>query len=123
MVQGINKVRLIGNTLLVVQTKSDGKRIINDLVKHPLMKQLKIIVAVSDDIDITNNTDLLWGIFTRFDPAIDVTFEKIDFNGIKPVYEGVMGIDATWKSTYPESLKMDESVIRNVELNWDSYWN
>ncbi|MQG47103.1 MAG: UbiD family decarboxylase [SAR202 cluster bacterium] len=123
LVKGIDKVRLIGNTLLVVQTKLDGKKIINDLVKHPLMKQLKIIVAVSDDIDIKNNTDLLWGIFTRFDPAIDVTFAKIDFDGIKPVYEGVMGIDATWKSGYPEPLKMDESVIRKVESNWDSYWN
>jgi hypothetical protein len=30
-------------------------------------------------------------------------FARAGMNGVQPVYEGVMGIDATWKPGYPDA--------------------
>ncbi len=74
-------------------------------------------------VNLDDDVDLLWGIFTRFDPARDVRFTRSAIRGIKPIYEGVMGIDATFKKGYPEALSMDEAIIERVNKRWDSYWS
>ena len=104
---GIDKHRLVGRTLLAIQTSGNGRQIVDRLVRNPLLADLKIIAAVSPDVDLNNDMELLWGIFTRFDCARDVTFSAAEFRGIEPIYHGVMGIDATWKQGYPKPLEMD----------------
>ena len=113
---------MVGKTLLVAKTSHNGKKVLKSLINHPLLKNIKIIATVSSDIEISNDTELLWGIFTRFDPALDIIFSELKFNGINPVFGGVMGIDATWKDGYPKPLEMDEEIIRKVDNNWDLYW-
>ena len=83
---------------------------------------VKIVAVVSEDVDIDDDVELLWGIFTRFDPARDILFSNSEFKGIEPVYSGVMGIDATWKAGYPEPLVMDQEIIERVDTRWDDYW-
>ena len=34
-----------------------------------------------------------------------------------------MGIDATWKTGYPEGLEMEERIIKKVDERWDRYWS
>ena len=82
-----------------------------------------MIAAVSPDVDIEDNVSLMWGIFTRFDPARDIRFTNSAMHGIKPVYKGVMGIDATWKTGYPEGLEMEQRIIERVDKRWDHYWS
>jgi 3-polyprenyl-4-hydroxybenzoate decarboxylase len=118
----IADANLISDTLLIVKVRSDGRAIVEKLVKHKDLQTLKIIAAVSDDIDIRNQESYIWGIFTRFDCARDIVFSEQDLNGISPIYNGVMGIDATWKKGYPAKLEMDPNVIKYVDKNWDSYW-
>jgi 4-hydroxy-3-polyprenylbenzoate decarboxylase len=65
----------------------------------------------------------MWGIFTRFDPARDIRFTHTRMHGIKPTYEGVMGIDATFKKGYPEALVMDQEIKERVDKRWNSYWS
>tara|TARA_Y100000590_G_scaffold462943_1_gene628393 strand:- start:7876 stop:9633 length:1758 start_codon:yes stop_codon:yes gene_type:complete len=122
IVDGLIETRLVGKTLLVAKTSHNGKKVLKSLINHPLLKSIKIIATVSSDIDINNDTDLLWGIFTRFDPSLDVDFSELKFNGINTVFDGVMGIDATWKDGYPKPLEMNEEIIRKVDNNWDLYW-
>ena len=83
---------------------------------------VKIVAVVSEDVDIDDDVELLWGIFTRFDPARDILFSNSEFKGIEPVHGGVMGIDATWKAGYPEPLIMDQEIIERVDTRWDDYW-
>ena len=45
-----------------------------------------------------------------------------EFRGIEPVYHGIMGIDATWKESYPKPLVMDQEVVRKVDSQWSRYW-
>jgi UbiD family decarboxylase len=113
---------LIDNSLLIVKVRNQGRAVIEKLVKHKALHNLKIIAAVSEDIDIRNQESTIWGIFTRFDCESDVIFTEQNLIGISPMYKGVMGIDATWKKGYPEPLVMNQDVINRVDERWDSYW-
>ncbi|MBT4341351.1 MAG: hypothetical protein HOD62_04715, partial [Chloroflexi bacterium] len=119
---GIIKHRLVGKTMLVVQTDGDGREIIQKLVDNPLLGSVKIVVAVSADVDIDDDENLIWGIFTRFDAVLDVMFSRSEFRGIAPVYSGVLGIDATWKQGYQKPLVMDPDVVKKVDAKWSRYW-
>jgi 4-hydroxy-3-polyprenylbenzoate decarboxylase len=119
---GVGKHRLVGKTMLVVQTAGGGRNIIQKLVDNPLLGGVKIVVAVSDDVDIDDDENLIWGIFTRFDAVLDVMFSRTEFRGIAPVYSGVLGIDATWKQGYQKPLVMDPDVVKKVDAKWSRYW-
>ncbi len=113
---------LIEESLLIVKVRSHGQAIVEKLVRQKELQAVKIIAAVSDDIDIMNQESYIWGIFTRFDCERDVRFSEENLIGISPIYKGIMGIDATWKKGYPEPLQMDPAVIRHVDEHWDNLW-
>ncbi len=115
--------RCIADGFLIVKVRSHGREVLEKLLKTPSLTSLSIIAAVSEDIDLSNPESYIWGIFTRFDCERDVVFTKQKLIGIAPVYEGVMGIDATWKKGYPETLHMDEKTVRKVNQRWEEYWN
>ncbi len=81
----------------------------------------KIVAAVSPDIPLDDRTLLLWGIFTRFDPARDVFFEESELRGVWPVHRGRMAIDATFKPGYPAALEMDPEIVARVDRRWGEY--
>jgi 4-hydroxybenzoate decarboxylase subunit C len=113
---------LMEDSFLIVKVIGNGRAVIEKLLKHKLLRNLSIIAAVSEDVDIHNQESTIWGIFTRFDCERDVLFSEQKLIGISPVYHGVMGIDATWKKGYPEGLNMDPAVVRRVDERWESYW-
>jgi len=120
---GVVRWRVLEDTLLAVQVEGDPAKALEALIGSEALSELGIIAAVSADVNLDDDVDLLWGIFTRFDPARDVRFATSTMHGIKPVYEGVMGIDATFKKGYPEALTMDEAIIERVDKRWNSYWS
>jgi 4-hydroxybenzoate decarboxylase subunit C len=113
---------LIEESLLLVKVRNQGRAVIEKLVKQKQLHNLRIIAAVSEDIDIRNQESYIWGIFTRFDCERDVIFTEQNLIGISPIYKGVMGIDATWKKGYPKVLKMDPAIVKRVDDRWDRYW-
>ena len=123
LVPGITGWRLLEDTLLAVSVERDAGAALDALISSDALSGLKIVTAVSPDIDLEDDVSLLWGIFTRFDPARDVRFAGTRMHGIKPVYEGVMGIDATFKTGYPQALRMDEAIRERVDKRWNSYWS
>ncbi|MBT4073247.1 MAG: menaquinone biosynthesis decarboxylase [Chloroflexi bacterium] len=120
---GVMRSRFIEQTLLVVQVENEPRRALEALVASPLLSRVKMIAVVSPDIDIDDDTSLLWGIFTRFDPAQDLMFTNAELRGPVPAYSGVMGIDASLKSSYPRPLEMDPDVIRKVDRRWGEYFS
>ena len=84
--------------------------------------QTKLIAAVSADVDLDDRESLLWGIFTRFDPARDVRFTAGELKGAWPVCRGRLGIDATFKNGYPEPIMMDPEIVKRVDVRWPQYW-
>ncbi|MCA9752844.1 MAG: UbiD family decarboxylase [Gemmatimonadetes bacterium] len=81
----------------------------------------KIVAAVSPDIPLEDRELLLWGIFTRFDPARDAFFERSELYGAWPVHRGRLAIDATFKAGYPAPLEMDPEVVAKVDRRWKEY--
>lgn len=114
--------RLVEGALLLVKVKKDGAAVIRKIVKHPGLAGVKMAATVSFDVDINEQESYIWGLFTRFDCERDTIFTEQKLIGISPIYNGILGIDATWKTGYPDPLVMDEAVIKKVDERWDSYW-
>jgi 4-hydroxy-3-polyprenylbenzoate decarboxylase len=114
--------RLVEGSLLLVKVKKDGDAVIKKIVKHPDLEGVKMAATVSFDVDINEQESYIWGLFTRFDCERDVIFTDQKLIGISPIYKGILGIDATWKTGYPDPLSMDEAVVKKVDERWDSYW-
>lgn len=81
----------------------------------------RLVAAVSPDVPLDDRSLLLWGIFTRFDPARDVFFEHSELRGAWPVHRGRMAIDATFKAGYPAPLDMDPKIVKRVDQRWKEY--
>jgi len=111
------------NSFLMVKVAGKGRAVVEKLVKRKELQHLKIIAAVSEDVDIRDRENSIWGVFTRFDCEQDIVFTEQSLQGIAPVYKGVMGIDSTWKKGYPEPLRMPEDVIKKVDSRWNEYWS
>ncbi len=121
----ITNHRLICDNILVLQVRREfaGSRdLIERAVADPRARSLKAVVLVSEDVNLDDDVELIWGIFTRFDCALDVVFTDQKFVGITPTYSGVMGIDATWKPGYQKPLEMDPDIVRLVDRRWKEYW-
>ena len=118
----IIEATLVEDTLLLVKVKNDGAAIIKKLLSSVMLDGIKLLAAVSEDVDIHSRESYIWGVFTRFDCERDVKFTQQKLVGISPIYKGTLGIDATWKDGYPEPLVMDERIVKRVDERWDSYW-
>jgi 4-hydroxy-3-polyprenylbenzoate decarboxylase len=105
--------------------KTLGREVIEKLIAQEnlgrLQKGVKIVAAVSEDVNISNDLEVIWGIFTRFDAARDIAFTKSSLEGVTVLYEGIMGIDATWKPGYPNPCELPDEMVLKVEKRWKEY--
>jgi len=114
--------RLLTGGILAIKLEKNPKEMINKIFKTPGYEDVRIVAIVSPDIDIHDNTELIWGIFTRFDPYLDVIFERTELRGSAVVYGGRMGIDATIKNWYPKVIEMTADIEELVSERWNEYW-
>lgn len=112
--------KLLDGGFLVLGVSHEPRLVIRNLIKASL--GVRFVIVVSMDVDLDDDENLQWGIFTRFDPVRDMIFERQEFVGARPVYGGVVGIDATWKDGYPAPLEMSEEIITLVDRRWNDYW-
>ncbi|MEK6566174.1 MAG: hypothetical protein AABZ41_05665, partial [Bacteroidota bacterium] len=113
---------IIEDCLLLAKVSQGGRSVVEKLVRTKELGNLKIVACVSEDVDIREPESYIWGLFTRFDCERDIVFSKQRMMGISPIYQGLMGIDATWKKGYPKPLVMDRKVKRLVDERWGTYW-
>ncbi len=121
-IPGVTGYRVVCDCLLILQVNQPGKPILQQFLQLPGYEYVKIIATVSEDVDLQSEAEMIWGIFTRFDPQKDVFFERTKMENATLHYEGRLCIDATWKSDYPEPLKMSEDIKKMVDQKWDAYW-
>jgi len=111
--------RMLEGAILAVVVKNSSREVVANLVHAPL--DARFVTAVSEDVRLDDDENLQWGIFTRFDPARDMIVAEQTFVGARPVYRGIVGIDATWKEGYPAPLVMNEDVVKLVDRRWGEY--
>lgn len=115
--------RLLPGGFFVAQVDGKPKGLAKRLFETPGFEKIRIAALVSGDINIHDDTELIWGIFTRFDPRLDVEFEKMSHLGSSAVREGRMAIDATIKDWYPEVTEMTPEIRERVSKKWSGYRN
>jgi 4-hydroxy-3-polyprenylbenzoate decarboxylase len=110
--------------LLVVKVATKGAGGSQELSALLLKGKLgnhKMLALVSEDVDLDDPTSLIWGLFTRFDAARDLQFTKAALYNAWPVYDGVLGLDATWKKGYPDPVSMPDEIKLRVDRRWGEY--
>jgi len=117
----IKNYRLLEGGFLVVAVEREPRQVLTDLLKWNDLGPIKFIAAVSPDVNLRDEENLLWGIFTRFDPVRDLIFEEAHLVGARPVYKGRVAIDAAWKEGYPLPLEMDDGIKQIVDRRWGEY--
>jgi len=110
--------RMAWGAMLVVQVRGEGRGVVEKLVQRPEYAAIKLVVAVSRDVPLEDDEFLLWGIFTRFDCARDVIPAATETRGAWLTCRGPLGIDATWKTGYPETIENLPEVIAKVDGWW-----
>jgi 4-hydroxybenzoate decarboxylase subunit C len=118
--------RLAWGGMLVVQVRgssggaalSPGRAVIERLLQRPEYAGVKLVVAVSADVPLDDDALLLWGIFTRFDCARDILPARAEARGAWLTCRGPLGIDATWKTGYPEPVASPPAVVAKVDGWW-----
>ena len=116
----ITAYRVLEDSLMLVQVSSAGRSIIEKLVDVDL-GPVRVVAALSDDVDMDDPDQVLWGLFTRFDCARDVVFERTECRGPWTTCYGTMGIDATFKPGYPDRLVMPDELLDKVNRRWAEY--
>jgi menaquinone biosynthesis decarboxylase len=106
------------DSLLLVKVTGGGKQVLKKLIAHEGLQHIPLVAVVSEDVDVRDRENSIWGVFTRFDCERDIMFTEQKLIGICPVYHGVMGIDATWKRGYPGALSMTDEVRKKVDAIW-----
>lgn len=114
--------RLLPGGVLVIKVERNPRETIRRIFDVPGYEDVRVVVAQSRDIDLLDDTELIWGMFTRFDPYLDVIFERTELRGSAVVYDGRMGIDATFKEWYPEVIEMSDDIKAKVTERWKEYW-
>jgi 4-hydroxy-3-polyprenylbenzoate decarboxylase len=118
----IGEHAVYGGGVLVFQTESRlAKPLLAELLSSPELGDVRLAVALSDDINPKDRMQMLWGWFTRFEPAQDILFERAELRGAAPRFDGRMGIDATFKAGYPDPLVLDSASEKEAERLWDKY--
>lgn len=120
--RGIIDFRLLPGGFLVLKVDKGPKEIIKRIFETPGYEDVRIVAVVSPDIEIHDDTEVIWGIFTRFDPYLDVIFERTELRGSAVIYDGRMGIDATIKEWYPQVIEMSDDIKKKVNKRWKDYW-
>jgi 4-hydroxy-3-polyprenylbenzoate decarboxylase len=110
--------RLAWGGMLVVQVAGEGRAVVETLTRRPEYAAVRLIVAVSEDVPLGDDTMLLWGIFTRFDCARDIVPAETESRGAWLTCRGPLGIDATWKQGYPDPVANLPGVIAGVDAWW-----
>lgn len=120
----IGRVRLVDDALLVVTVPMGtvGRPVLETLLAALPADTVPLLAVVSDDVDIDSHVELIWGITTRFDAALDVRFSQVETVGAVAVPRGILGIDASWKPGYQEPLVTDPATDSLLDRRWKEYF-
>ena len=113
--------RVVNKNIIIISSNHNPEEMTKDIFTSNLLENFRIIFIVSSDIKINDNIDIIWGIFTRFDPTLDIYFQNFNRSNSSITFEGRMIIDATLKEWYPKVLEMSDDISTKVNENWKNY--
>lgn len=122
--QGVTDHAVIEDCLVVLKTsRRRAPDLLAAALAHPRSDGIPLLALVDDDVDLGDLTDVLFGVFVRFDPARDVQCAEVELRGACVRHGGTVGMDATMKPGYPEPLTLPADVRRRAEERWATLQN
>lgn len=123
---GINKIKPYCRGCLLVSGDSyTSQPILAEALSEQASQTVSdwpLVIVVDDADAIKNQTDFLWTVFTRFDPALDIYAQSsVQRNSLQ--YRLPIIIDARMKPEYPAALSPREDVVKMVEQRWKQLFN
>ncbi len=127
-----DEIRPIDGIIILKINKSkafQAREIANEIWKLDEKKRLRILFIVDEEIDIQDKTELIWGLFTRFDPERDMFFDEKAFDyRVLPKLGQRVAIDCTRKTQdeghfkpWLEIIKMDDEIKERVSKRWKEF--
>lgn len=119
--------------ILVIKIKKDkpfkAREIAREIWNLDIGRKIRIMFIVDEEVNIHDKTELVWGIFTRFDPERDIFFDERNLNyRVLPYFGRRMAIDCTRKfeeeghhKPWLEVIKMDEKVKESITQRWKEF--
>ena len=110
-----------------------GKKVINALWGMGQMASTKSIIVFDKDIDLNENSTVLWKLLNNVDPKRDFIItdgplDALDHSAPFANFGGKVGIDATRKTKeegmgrdWPDEIKMTKEVQELVTKRWKEY--
>ena len=110
-----------------------AKKVISALWGMGQMASTKCIVVFDNDIDLADNSTVLWKLLNNVDPGRDMMLSQgpldaLDHSASYANVGGKLGIDATRKTKeegmgreWPEEIKMSDEIVKLVDKKWKEY--
>ncbi len=82
------------------------------------------LVVLCDDADRTarSSMNFLWSVFTRFEPAADISARRSETVRNHVAFTPPVVIDARLKAGFPDELFCDPEIAERVETRWKEYF-
>ncbi|KJS30925.1 MAG: hypothetical protein VR64_13725 [Desulfatitalea sp. BRH_c12] len=120
----VRAVSACGPAFLLVQVAEgfdDFQNLAETLRRNAAAGAYLFHVVVSEDVPLDDPVMLLWGWFTRFDPAADLHPAGRRIAGNRLLLDFPIAIDARWKKGYPQPVAFDPAIVQRVDARWKRY--
>jgi UbiD family decarboxylase len=121
---GIDSAEIFSPGCLVVSGSnySTDRKLAERVANHEAFKDFSLIILSDDALKAVSNTSyFLWSVFTRFEPASDITPRSLSINRFHPTLDAPIVIDTRMKPWYPGELECDPETKNLVSSRWAEY--
>lgn len=122
--RGINKaIAFCKGCLILDGPPYNESSDIGGITQHPDFAHWPLLILVDNAETITSSSlEFLWGVFTRFEPAQDISTKEARPVRHRLAYELPLLIDARMKPWYPPETVCDEETRQRVDRRWEEYF-
>ncbi|HVN77403.1 MAG TPA: UbiD family decarboxylase [Terriglobia bacterium] len=82
----------------------------------------QLLILVDDDGIAGSASQFLWAVFTRFDPASNITAAGTVIRNHHLCYRSPIAVDARMKPRYPAEVECDPETAKKVDQCWREYF-
>lgn len=96
------------------------KELAEEIIDEPEIQDFSMVFILDDpDEACKSDTDFIWHVFTRFEPAADI-YGKSEVKRFHIGINGPVIIDCRIKSWYPKALVENPEIVKAVQEKWGS---
>jgi UbiD family decarboxylase len=92
------------------------------LAQVPALADWPLVLLVGDSHCVEREEDFLWTVFTRFEPAHDITAKGVSLNRFHVAFEPPVVIDCRMKPWYPDVVEPSVETVEMVDRRWGEYF-